>query len=846
MTTWWLRVLGLGDRPIPAGARTEWALSLDLPHWAWLLLLVAAAGAVYGVFWLYRREASATSRRVRLLLAGLRSAALVVLLLVLAGPVLRVWQRHSVQPTVVVLLDESASMSIADRYTSEAMAAMGPGLGLDETARANQPIARAALVDRVLAAGDGSLLKQLARRGRVRVLGFSNRIQARAVLPMNGETPPAEVVPTSESGAAEAAADGSGGGAWLAPISPTGAGTDLAKAVREALRGESSGPIAAVVLFTDGQSTEGDQPMAAAEAAAAQGVPLLVVGVGDATPPRNVRVVDVWAPPSVWRDDPFTMEAPLQYQGAEPATVTVEMQLREVDAEGRESAEQSLGRKQVTLAPGGGDQSVVFEHRIAKPGRFIVSVRAESLPGEVIESDNVRTAAVTVLSDQARVLLVAGAPTWDYEVVRALLQRDKTIDLSCWQQSMDLDVRQDGDTPIARLPSTAEELFKYDVILLMDPNPSPIYNPTEMNAAWMDLLRRFVGEHGGGLLFMAGPGHTAKMLADPQAGALRDVLPVSFSELATHDARQLTMDFRQALPLQLTTEGQTHPVARLDSDARRTATLWSRMPGVYWTFPSRGPKPASRVLLETIGDAALRERARSLMVAGQYGPGRTLYLGFDGTWRWRRLGHDSEYFDRFWIQAVRFLVEGRRIGGQRRGQITLDREVVAVGAPVTIGARLYQPTFEPMNEPVVAATIESPGAAPVGVELRAVEGRPGQYEGSVVATRVGAGEIVVQLPGSQAGEVVRLTRRFTAELPRVEFVNAAMNQPLLEEMASRSGGRFFSLAAVGELADAVPDRMQVVTVPDKPVDLWDTDRLLLVLVAMLAMEWVIRKRQRMM
>ncbi len=31
-----------------------------------------------------------------------------------------------------------------------------------------------------------------------------------------------------------------------------------------------------------------------------------------------------------------------------------------------------------------------------------------------------------------RVLLVAGAPTWDYRLVQTLLSRDKTIGLSCW------------------------------------------------------------------------------------------------------------------------------------------------------------------------------------------------------------------------------------------------------------------------------------------------------------------------------------------------------------------------------------------------------------------------------
>ena len=97
-------------------------------------------------------------------------------------------------------------------------------------------------------------------------------------------------------------------------------------------------------------------------------------------------------------------------------------------------------------------------------------------------------------------------------------------------------------------------------------------------------------------------------------------------------------------------------------------------------------------------DPTLRsvEGSRPLLVAGRYGSGHTLYLGFNGTWRWRRAGRQAEFFDKFWIQAVRYLVEGRSLEGRRRGYVQTDRDRYEIGDKVTITARLQDPTFSPL------------------------------------------------------------------------------------------------------------------------------------------------------
>ena len=97
-------------------------------------------------------------------------------------------------------------------------------------------------------------------------------------------------------------------------------------------------------------------------------------------------------------------------------------------------------------------------------------------------------------------------------------------------------------------------------------------------------------------------------------------------------------------------------------------------------------------------DPTLRsvEGSRPLLVAGRYGSGHTLYLGFNGTWRWRKAGRQAEFFDKFWIQAVRYLVEGRSLEGRRRGYVQTDRDRYEIGERITITARLQDAAFNPL------------------------------------------------------------------------------------------------------------------------------------------------------
>jgi hypothetical protein len=334
------------------------------------------------------------------------------------------------------------------------------------------------------------------------------------------------------------------------------------------------------------------------------------------------------------------------------------------------------------------------------------------------------------------------------------------------------------------------------------------------------------------------------MLTINRTSTLRDVLPVRFGDVAAMEIQVMLTTNSQAWPLKVAPSGMDHPVMTFYADRQQTLQRWETLPGIFWSFPSEEPKPTSQVLIEH-SDPTLKKvvGSRPLLVSGRYGAGQVLYLGFNGTWRWRKAGSQAEFFDRFWIQAVRYLVESRSLEGRRRGNVQTDRDLYEIGDKVTITAQLQDTSYQPLTNEKVEATLQVEGEAPSTVQLLLLPNQPGSYEAAFIPRKTGQHTLRVRIPGA-ASEDGTIETPFQVELPSVETSQVWLNEPLLKDLADLSGGKYFTISQVGDLAAAVPDKSQTVEIRSQPNPLWDKDWLLYTLVGLLAVEWAVRKKNK--
>jgi hypothetical protein len=351
-------------------------IAWSIPAWGWALLLAAAIACLAWAWRQYRRTDPQPSARLRRLLTALRAATLLLLLLALAGPsLLRV--RHLRRPAeFAILVDDSASMRIADGSA-----------GMTRWRRALR-----------LGAAADSVLKRRDPQAHVTWLRGNGIGPARPFDPAGPDT-----------------------------AGPSEAGSDLDGMVRDATGRWTDRPLRGLLLLTDGNSTEaGNAPGTVGEAAAP---PLFVAaGVGDPEGPPDRLIQELRYPDTVYQGDSATVEVTVATRGgtgqAQPATV----RLRQGGA---------VIAERTAPAPAGGVITLDLSLRPAEPGLQVYDLELAPLDNERFLANNRATLAVDVRKGRSRVLLLAGRPGWDSRFLAQAVAAEERLALTVVRRGRD-------------------------------------------------------------------------------------------------------------------------------------------------------------------------------------------------------------------------------------------------------------------------------------------------------------------------------------------------------------------------------------------------------------------------
>ncbi len=837
----------IGDDPQKTGTpQLQWA---NMPEsWGVFVLVAIIAAIVFGVFWLYRHEIKTCPMPVKLALGGLRLAVLLLLVAMFLKPSVFYQQVNEIKPTITMLRDRSLSFDRGDRYRSrDQVNQLAAVTGFPADAIADGTVKRSDLINKVFE-NNPELLKSIRDKGSIRVIDFADGNQSVALIPatqteneqdsaaeQNSSEPEDPATPETATMIQET----------IPELVPDGLGTDIWQALKEAL--DDTSRTSSILLLSEGQHNGSEDPIELAKKAATLGLPIYVVGVGDPNPPKNLQVNEIYVRDKAYPDEPFEIEAVLQSsqvgESGMPPQIKVQLiQQRVDDKTGELGTGQTIKTQDVAVPEFGGRIRVDFDHVLNRPGKYVYTVAVDPLDDETDVDDNRKTSPeMEVVDEKVRVLLVSGKATWDFQHLKNLLQRDPSISVSCWLQELDESRPQEGNESISQLPRTGAELNRYNVVILMDPNPE------EFDREWIELLKEFCKVNAGGVLYMAGKHFTSEFVTMNRLKAIRDLLPVRFGDNEFIDAIEAlsTAKDENAGQMLVVNHNLDHPVMSFRADPAETQKIWNLMPGIYWSFPTLAPKPTSRVLLER-GDQVNAEGNQPLMVTGRYGAGTVLYFGFQGTYKWRSLGVQSQYFDRFWIQVIRYLVETRSLQGTRRGFIDVEKSEFELGDRITLVGRVLDQEFKLSTAPEVQAIVRSGDGRSQKVTMKLLPQQEGRYEGTFVAQRVGSFDATIEFPGSDPDEKLIDPIAFRVVPPSAESGAYWLNEKLLMEIATLSGGQYFRLEQIEKLPDTLPTMITRAEFNSPPEPLWDLNRylrwfLFSLPVLLLTVEWTLRK-----
>jgi hypothetical protein len=387
------------------GAELGWAH--PLPAWAWLLIIV---GAFAVSSWSYAGVRAPGAARGAL--ATLRALLLIVLALCAAGPRLE-RQRTEVEPDrLVILLDRSASMGVADRG----------GVSRDRQLRDALERHRA-------------MWSSLAREKSVTWLGFDGGV---VELPTGDDGLPAELSPAG------------------------GDRTAIGVAVGEALRRSAAHPLSGIVLLSDGRSAD-SVPAPTLRNLQADRVPVHAVPLGGSERGADFAVESATAPAVAFVEDTVPVVVRFTAEGIDassPGRFEVVEDETGLAIERRELTADDLRAGEVTIPTRG-----------VTPGAQRWTVRYIPDGPDLTGENNAASFAIRFVDRAIRVLYVDGSPRWEHRYLKSLLIREESTNASCLLLAVNRRYQQEGDIVLDALPEGAEEWDEFDVVILGDLSP---------------------------------------------------------------------------------------------------------------------------------------------------------------------------------------------------------------------------------------------------------------------------------------------------------------------------------------------------------------------------------------
>ena len=744
-----------------------------------LLIFVLMVGLVAATIWAYRSTKGRSGRVFRGFLITLRIIVLCVLAFCLLKPFLTIYQNNPDDSYLLVMVDRSKSMQITDSED-----------GKSRLNRANQLLFSENSED------DGKLIEKLnANKFKVRLFGFDT--EAKRI--------PSETIQSAD-----------------------GENTNIPNAVNEALDDLQGIPLSGIVLCTDGVDRSGTNIQKLVMKARERKVPIHTVGIGDEEGIPDIELVKVDVPRTAEEDFPVEITATVKRTGNTQKKATIQL-----IENGRvlESYPITL-KNDVARVP--------FKFTPRHPGTIKYEVQVLPETDEAIPQNNNKTFILKVLPTKRVKVLIVSNPSWSFKFVRRALEDDPNIDLTVRYTTSDESyggTLSSSSQNFKLYPDSKETLFNFDAIIFGNIAAS------EFTRTQLENTLEFVRTRGGGFLMLGGSYSLGNsVITDSYLNTpIAEILPVEL-ELG-EEPKSVPMHLSPAqiprpkgFKLQLTAEGKTEPLMELANSPTENLKNWDKMPTLYHYSKVKRAKAGATILAEHPTDR--NEYGKRILIATHnYNAGRVMVYTPSSSERWQlQMDSKDDSHHRFWRQTVKWLTTAPK------SAIKLDiaKTEYTLKEPVVIEVIATDKEFTVTNNAKLRAIVVDEKGTRKELLLEQVLGKDGLYTARFIPSQYG--EYTVNATGTLDGEDLgKQQALFEVKPSYEEFSDAALNVPLLTNLANMSGGKYYPIEQASQLVNQIA-LVESATSEITDVDIWDLPLIFGLLLLFLCLEWFLRKR----
>jgi hypothetical protein len=575
----------------------------------------------------------------------------------------------------------------------------------------------------------------------------------------------------------------------------TGVGTDIAGAVDKAKRALADQHLAAVLVVSDGAYNIGENPVRIASESTA---PIYTIGVGDTATQRDIVISQM-----------LTNE--VTYVGA---TVPVDLRVRGRGFKGRETVLKLLGPQgkeyahEVVRFPDDDAELSFHMNFVAdRPGDMRVTAEAVPISSEALTENNRRSVIVKVLENKSRVYVFSGPPTADLTALRQTLEADTTLNVDIFVES------SGGSFLYNRQPPSEDDFSKGNLIVAVN------FPSQTTDDAVLQRIRQAVSEKNVPFLFFAGPQVSVSRLR-----ALADVLPFEPRKQNLSDERVVVREASSPAAL----AGKS-PLTR----------DWKDLPPVNGGLDNFGVKPVAQVAAKLSRESLGLTEDEPALALWQMNRREGAAFFCWGLYRWKLQtpAGGMSFYEQLIPRLVSWLIAPAE---EQRVRIRTTKRLYSGGERVQFVAQVYGANLAPRDDATINLRVSSGSRS----EVVAMRNRGnGRYEGALNSWAEGDYEF----SGTAQAESDTLGSdrgRFAVEAFNVELIDTRARPDILQGMANVSRGAYVPFERADSLLSALRFTAQSVTTR-REFSLWNRALMVWLIIALLAAEWIIRKRSGM-
>jgi uncharacterized membrane protein len=595
----------------------------------------------------------------------------------------------------------------------------------------------------------------------------------------------------------------------------TGGKTDLGAALDRARQELASVPLAGLIVVSDGADNGGGSLAEPLLALQANSIPVHTVGVGRERFERDIEVTRVQTPRTVLKGTSLVVDLMVTQRGYADQSVPLV-----VEDDGR-----IVSSQDVHLGGNGEAVAVRVHFTVEEAGPRLFQFRIPEQPGEIVTENNTQAALIIVRDGRQRILYFEGEPRFELKFLRRAVDEDENLQVVTLLRTAENKYYRlgidDPDELVNAFPKTREELFTYSGLILGSIEASFFTHDQ------LQMIADFVSQRGGGLLMLGGK---RAFVEGGYAGTpVEDVLPVELDAPAAKD-------FLTEVTVEPTPAGRTHPVAQIAGTEEESAERWNSLPPLTVVNPLTEVKPGATTLLR--GTPAGGGDPLVVLAWQRYGRGKSIVFPVQDSWLWQMhadIPLDDMTHEVLWQQLLRWLVS------VVPDHITVSTESdrVAPDEPVALTAEVEDDAYLRLNNVAVNAHITSPSGLESTFPMEWTVERDGEYRAVFTPEERGLYEINVsalqddQFLGESSVYV------HSTDVAR-EYYHAQMQAGVLRRIAEETGGAFYTPETVSSLPEDISYTESGTTVMEEK-DLWDMPALFLALLALLSLEWGLRR-----